>query len=122
MQITNSGFFLVLGIIFITAVPIIIIKISMKPNRFPNTNIREEIRITDTEIRINDKGKTHEEIKTTHEEEIIKTTDDDDAEENKKFSYESLMERIRNLESEVEQTTKKTTAKGAKLCVWTRCV
>ena len=103
MQITNSGFFLVLGIIFITAVPIIIIKISMKPNRFPNTNIREEIRITDTEIRINDKGKIHEEIKTTHEEEIIKTTDDDDAEENKKFSYESLMERIRNLESEVER-------------------
>ena len=114
-QITNSGFFLVLAIIFICAVPVLIFKSSMKKNRV-NKTVHEEIKITHEEI----KKPPELENKQTQEKVEIKTTHD--AKNDKNIDLLSLMERIRNLESGSTQKPKSTTKKGGKLCVWTRCV
>ena len=90
MQITNNGFLVTMTIIIIMALPVLIIRNSMK--------------------------KTQEEFKKTHtvENKNIAVT------ENSSKIIQSLLEKIKNLESTKKPTTKKT--EKMKPCVWTRCV
>ena len=89
MQITNNGFLVTMTIIIIMALPVLIIRNSMK--------------------------KTQEEIKKTHAENKNIAVKD-----NSSKMIQSLLEKIKNLESTKKPTTKK--PEKMKPCVWTRCV
>ena len=90
MQITNNGFLVTMTIIIIMALPVLIIRNSMK--------------------------KTQEEIKKTHAVENKNIAVKDDSSK----IIQSLLEKIKNLESTKKPTTKK--IEKMKPCVWSRCV